>query len=181
MILIVLGSSCSIGFADDVSIQPEENREFDWDISESSDDKEEGSDAQFVFNKVRFRGALYSQTLADEATLEAKFVVTAASEIRVHFYEYLDSSWNKITESKERSYRVEVKTSTDQEYIGKARCHISCLLAKELSQRVHKQLMTGQNAQFRFYDGASGSDSNTIRYKFSTGKHRGYGQTFRKL
>ena len=184
VILMVLGSSCSIGLSDEVKSQPAENREFDWDISQASDDTDDtkkGSDTRYIFNKVRFRGSLYSQSLADEATLEAKFVVTAGSKIEIHFYEYLNSSWNKITAPKERKFHVEVTTSLDQELAkGKARCHTSCLLDKDLSQRVHNQLLTGQSCQFRFYEDLN-SDSNTIRYEFSTGEHRGYGQTFRKL
>lgn len=181
MALITLTTSCAdillLSLADDSETkgEAEKEKESDWKIGYYIDDYGDQTSESYLINKARFRGR-FSNFVVSGKDLTAEVMVSAANKVRINLYEYglMESvSWDAET------YMVKIKTLDNREFQGEAICRKVCLLSEELSQAVHQQLMTGESLKFYLEHNDEYTGSRT--YRFSTGKHQGYGYTFDKL
>ena len=174
--LITLTSSCadillSIAADSETKGQSEEEKEkeSDWEIGYYIDDYGDKTHKSYLINKARFRGK-FSNFVTSGSELTAEVMVSAADKVRINLYEY---GWNESVSWDTETYLVKIKTPDNREFQGEAVCRKVCALTEELSQMVHQQLMTGENLKFYLEHNDEYIGNST--YRFSTGKHQGYG------
>ena len=147
----------------------------DWQIIRHVDENNQETGERFVRNNESFK-VQSAEWVKDGSVIKAADIwVSSAEEVTIYFYVDLAIKLGR------GEYFLKVRSSENEQWEDQVGCDNTCELSEELSQHVHKQLLTGENLEFSFYlqDDEASTDNSVLR--FSTGVHYGYGDTFDEL
>ena len=150
----------------------------DWQIIRHVYENNQETGERFVRNNESFKVQSAEWVKDGSAIKAADIWVSSAEEVTIYFYVDLVDLAIKLGRGE---YFLKVRGSENEQWEDQVDCDHRCELSEELSQTVHKQLLTGENLEFSFYLEHNDEYIGNSTYRFSTGKHQGYGYTFNNL